>query len=120
MERYDDYEKRSVRLKNLSEKELEKRFWELADSITEPLINLAFKHTTPSIERSVLLRMGFSSMEAAAIVKTASDKMMLGKGAGHIVYAVSAETGKSIYDAGISLSEGRDWDTAEKYFKRGR
>ncbi len=67
-------------MKKLTEKELENRFWELADQITEPLIKIAESHTSPSIERSVLLRMGFSSLEAAAIVKQASDKMLLGKG----------------------------------------
>ena len=100
MERKDDYEKRSLHLKKLTEEELEKRFWKLADKITDPLIKIAESHTSPSIERSVLLRMGFSSIEAASIVKQASDKMLLGKGAGHIVYAVSKTTGKTLYDAG--------------------
>ncbi len=118
MERLDDYEKRSQHLKSMTEEELAERFWELADALTSPLIKLAETHTSPSIERSVLLRMGFSSIEAASIVKLASDKSLLGKGAGHIVYAVSKETGKTVYNAGIELAEGKEWDTAEKYFKK--
>ena len=119
MEREDDYEKRSLHLKNLTEEEIEKMFWDLADKVTEPLIKIAETHTSPSIERSVLLRMGFSSIEAAAIVKQASDKMLLGKGAGHIVYALSKTTGKALYEAGKALSEGNEWDTAEEYFRKG-
>ncbi len=117
MERSDDYEKRSEHLKNLTEEQLEKRFWELADQITSPLIKLAQTHTSPSIERSVLLRMGFSSIESASIVKQASDKLLLGKGAGHIVYAVSLVTGKQVYEAGAALAEGVGWEDAEKYFR---
>ncbi len=37
-------------------------------TIVAPLIEEARTHTTPSIERSVLLRMGFSSIEAKALV----------------------------------------------------
>ncbi len=67
MKRTDNFEERRGHLKNLTDDELKGRFWELAEEIVEPLVDLAKKNTTPSIERSVLLRMGFSSIEAKAL-----------------------------------------------------
>ncbi len=51
---------------------------------------MAAKHTSPSIERSVILRMGFSSLEAQAIVKRVTEIGLLGKGAGHVVWRLAA------------------------------
>jgi len=36
--------------------------------VVDPLLEYGRTHTTPSIERSVLLRMGFSSLEAKPLV----------------------------------------------------
>ncbi len=44
IQRTDDFEKRSLHLQNLSDEDLDSRFWELADKIVEPLIELAEKH----------------------------------------------------------------------------
>jgi len=57
--RDDDFNSRREELKNLSDAELKSKFWDLADKIVVPLIDLAKKNTSPSIERSVLLRMWF-------------------------------------------------------------
>ena len=62
MHRPDDFQERRKHLEGLSEEELEKRFWDLAEKIVDPLLELAYKNTSPSIERSVLLSMGFSSI----------------------------------------------------------
>ena len=59
--REDDYLKRREHLKDLSDQELKERFWQLAEQAVKPLVDLAYKNTSPAIERSVLLRMGFSS-----------------------------------------------------------
>ena len=67
MKREDDFEKRREHLKNLTDEQLYERFWSLTEQIVKPMVDLAYKHTSPSIERSVLLRMGFSSLEAEAI-----------------------------------------------------
>ena len=85
MQRVSDFEKRREHLKDLSNEELKERFWLLAEEIMKPLYDLAHTHTSPSIERSVLLRMGFSSLEAVAIVSAAEKRGLLGKGAGHLV-----------------------------------
>ena len=111
-ERQDDFQQRRKHLAGLSEGELEERFWELADRLTEPLIDLARTHTSPSIERSVLLRMGFSSVEARAIVDQVSDHGLIGKGAGHVVYKVAEEQGLEIRAAGLALAQGKYWNEA--------
>ena len=67
--RPDDYLTRREHLKDLSDEALKAYFWHLAEEIVNPLVDLAYHHTTPAIERSVLLRMGFSSLEAKQIVQ---------------------------------------------------
>jgi len=117
MERKSDFAVRRKHLADLSEKELENRFWQLAEKLVDPLVDLAESHTSPSIERSVLLRMGFSSMEAKAIVEHALDHEILSKGAGHIVYKIAMEKGIPIREAGLKLAEDELWDLADHLFK---
>lgn len=119
MKRVDDFQERRKHLANLSEEELELRFWELAEKIVDPIIELARKNTSPSIERSVLLRMGFSSVEAKAIVEGAIDRGLIGKGAGHIVYRLAKEKNLEIREAGLKLVEGEMWDDVVNIFKGG-
>lgn len=119
MKRKDDFETRRQHLKDLTEEQLEARFWELAEKIVDPMVDLAYKHTSPSIERSVLLRMGFSSLEATAIVDGAVDRGLLGKGAGHIVFKLSKDYNMNIRDAGLKLVDGQMWDEVLKIFAGG-
>jgi D-ornithine 4,5-aminomutase subunit alpha len=117
MERTDDFAERRKHLAELTEEELEERFWELTGQLVDPMLELARSHTSPSIERSVLLRMGFSSAEAKAIVEQTIERELIGKGAGHVVYAVATEKKLGIREAGLKLAEGSLWDVAERYFK---
>jgi len=117
--RADDFEKRRQHLANLSDEELHARFWELAEKAVEPLLELGKKNTTPSIERSVLLRMGFSSLEATPIVEGVIDRGLMGKGAGHVVYKLAKNKNISIREAGVALSEGKYWDEVVEMFKGG-
>lgn len=119
MKRNDDFQQRRKHLANLTEQELEERFWQLAEKIVDPMIELAYKNTSPSIERSVLLRMGFSSLEAKSIVEGAVDRGLLGKGAGHLVYRLSREKNIDIKEAGLKLANGQMWDEVENLFKGG-
>lgn len=119
MKRPDDFNERRKHLAKLSEEELENKFWELAEKVVNPLIELSEKNTTPSIERSVLLRMGFSSLESKAIVEGAIDRGLLGKGAGHIVYRLAKDNGMEIRDAGLKLADGEMWDDVVATFKGG-
>ncbi|WP_026475789.1 ornithine aminomutase subunit alpha [Alkaliphilus transvaalensis] len=119
MKRADDFQQRSVHLKDLTDQELEQKFWQLAEQIVEPMVDMAKKHTTPSIERSVLLRMGFSSMEARAIVEGVMDRGLMGKGAGNVVYRLAQKKGMDIREAGLQLAEGNLWDEALETFQGG-
>jgi D-ornithine 4,5-aminomutase subunit alpha len=114
--RPDDFEKRRNEIKDLSDEALKERFWSLADQIVEPLIDLAKGYTTPAIERSVLLRMGFSSLEAKALVDKVIAHGLMGKGAGHVVYKQSLIDESSIREAGLKLIESDDWDAVIKSF----
>lgn len=119
MKREDDFQERRKHLANLTEDELEKNFWDLSEKIVEPLIDLAYKNTSPSIERSILLRMGFSSIEAKAIVEAAINRALLGKGAGHIVYKLAKNKNMDIREAGLKLADGQMWDEVISLFNRG-
>ncbi len=47
MKREDDFQERRKHLANLTEEELEARFWELTEKIVDPLIELAEKKHNP-------------------------------------------------------------------------
>ena len=68
MKRNDDFAERHEHLASLTDEQLEARFWELANKLVDPLLEMGYEYTSPAVERSVLLRMGFSSIEAKAIV----------------------------------------------------
>lgn len=119
MKRQDDFQDRRIHLSELSEAQLEERFWELANKLVDPIIELAEKNTSPSIERSVLLRMGFSSNEAKTIVDGAIDRGLISKGAGHLVYKLSQDKNISIRDAGMELVHGNMWDYVIDLFRGG-
>ncbi|MFW5712574.1 MAG: ornithine aminomutase subunit alpha [Spirochaetota bacterium] len=116
MERKDDFQERRAHLAGLSEEQLEQRFWELTEKLMDPMVELARTHTTPSIERSVLLRMGFSSLEAKSIVEKTVDRGLIGKGAGHVVYKVAEAEQLDIREAGLKLAAGELWEVAEQSF----
>ncbi|HLR20749.1 MAG TPA: ornithine aminomutase subunit alpha [Tissierellaceae bacterium] len=119
MTRSDDFQERRKHLADMSEKDLDKKFWELAEKVVDPLIDLAEKHTSPSIERSVLLRMGFSSTESKMIVDGILDKGLIGKGAGNIVYKLANTENIEVRDAGLELVNGNMWDKVDNLFSGG-
>ncbi|MFA7560731.1 MAG: ornithine aminomutase subunit alpha [Candidatus Izemoplasmatales bacterium] len=115
--RKDEYLKRRSHLERLSDDELKNRFWELADKAVSPLIDLAKKNTTPAIERSVLLRMGFSSLEAKDIVEKTINYGLIGKGAGHVVFRLSKIKKIEIRQAGLMLINNQGWDEVVSSFE---
>lgn len=117
--RVDDFNERRAHLANLSDQELYERFWSLASDIVDPLLELGRKNTSPAIERSVLLRMGFSSIEAKAIVDGVIDRGLMGKGAGHVVYKLAKAKNISVREAGVALADGKMWQEAADLFKGG-
>lgn len=110
VERPDDFEKRRKRLQAMSDEELHSYFWNLAEKIVTPLIEEARSHTSPSIERSVLLRMGFSSVEAKELVARMGERRLLAHGAGRVVLELAQARGITVREAGTGLLEGRLWE----------
>lgn len=109
-ERDDDFETRRRHLKAMSDEELHAHFWRLAERLVAPLIEEARTHTSPSIERSVLLRMGLSSIEAKALVDGFQQRGLLAEGAGRLVLELAQAKGWSVREAGLSLLDGRHWE----------
>lgn len=114
MKREDDFQKRREHLKNLSDEQLKQRFWELTEQIVKPMVDLAHNHTSASIERSVLLRMGFSSIDAGEIIKQGLSWELLGKGMGNVVLTYAKMKEINYIDAGKELAEGKGWNEVSK------
>jgi len=109
-ERADDFQARRAHLAGMSDEDLRDHFWTLVDRIVAPLVAEARTHTSPAIERAVLLRMGFSSLEARPLVEMMLEKGVLGRGAGRIVLSLATARGISVRDAGLALLDGRHWE----------
>lgn len=120
MKRADDFETRRKHLANMTDEELYQHFWKVTEQAVDPLLELGRKNTTPSVERSVLLRMGFSSIETKPIVEGCMDRGLMGHGAGHVVYKLAKEKGVSVREAGQLLVDGKCWDEAAALFKGGK
>ena len=119
MKREDDYLVRREHLKDLTDEQLEQRFWELANKLVDPLLEMGKEYTSPAIERSVLLRMGFSSIEAKAIVDGCRERSLMSHGAGNVVYRLAKAKGMEIRPAGLELVNGNMWDDAAALFEGG-
>ncbi len=109
-ERPDDFESRREHLRELSDDELHARFWEIVTQIVEPLIEEARTHTTPSIERSVLLRMGLSSTEAKELVDGLAARRLLGHGAGRLLLEMADAKGITVREAAEAILAGQYWE----------
>jgi len=117
MKRQDDFAERRKQIAGLSDKELYDRFWDLTTHVVSPLLEKKKKNTTPSVERSVLLRMGISSLDTKPIVEGCMDRGLMGKGAGNVVYKLAKAKGISIKEAGEMLAKGDAWDEAVAQFR---
>ena len=103
-------------LAELSDEQLEARFWELAKQVVDPLVELARGHTSPSIERSVLMRMGVDSPTCMAVVGACGKRGLLGHGAGHVVLHCGTTWGCPAPEAARRLAAGEGWDVvAQKW-----
>jgi D-ornithine 4,5-aminomutase subunit alpha len=105
--RLDEFEQRRSHLRDMTDDELHAYFWELAGRIVAPLVEEARTHTTPSIERSVLLRMGLSSLEAKALVDRYATEGLIGHGAGALLLLAALDHGVTPREAAQALLEGR-------------
>ena len=116
-ERKDDFNTRSEHLKGMNDEELKSYFYELANKIIDPLLKLSYENTTKSIERSILLRMGFSSIEAKDIVDKLNEHNLLRKGAGHCLYKLAQKAEISIKEAGTKIMSEDGIDFLLEEFK---
>jgi len=116
-DRIDDFEIRREHLKKMSDEELRSYFLELSNRIVNPLLEIAYENTSKSIERSVLLRMGFSSIDAKGIVNILDENNLLSKGAGHSVYILKNNKNLSIQEAGKLIQNGDEIGYLLEYFK---
>ena len=116
IKREDDFQEKRAHLAAMSDEELKARFWALTEQLVDPLLALARENTTPAIERSVLLRMGFSSLEAKAIVDGCAERGLLGHGAGNVVYRYAKQQNLTVRDAGLALMTPAQMDEVAKLF----
>ena len=119
MKRADDFSERREHLASLSDEALKDRFWALLDQLTDPLVKLARENTSPAIERSVLLRMGFSSLEAKSLADGCTEHGLLKHGAGNVLYRLAKARGCDVRTAGLALIESGCWSEAEQLFEGG-
>jgi D-ornithine 4,5-aminomutase subunit alpha len=110
----DEFMAWRTHLADLSDEQLEERFWELVDVTVEPMIELARTHTSPSIERSVLMRMGIDSPTCTAVANEVAARGLLGHGAGHLVWHCAQAWKTDVRAAAARLAAGKGWETVEK------
>ncbi|MBE0416211.1 MAG: ornithine aminomutase subunit alpha [Coriobacteriia bacterium] len=113
MVRPDTYQEVRKRIAGLSDTELEAYFWELGRRCVDPLVELARTHTSPSIERSVLMRMGVDSLACQAVVAGCEKRGLLGHGAGHVVLVLMRAWDCDAPEAARRLAAGEGWEVAE-------
>ena len=108
--RPDDFARRREPLRGMSDAELHARFWSLVERIVAPLVEEARTHTSPAIERSVLLRMGLGSQEAKVLVARVAGRGLLGHGAGRLLLDFARRRGLPLREAAAELLAGRGWE----------
>lgn len=106
MVREDTFEHAHQYLSGLTDEELKVRFWALTQEIVDPLVELARTHTSPSIERSVLMRMGIDTPTCVAVVGECDSRGLLGHGAGHVVLVVMQALDFDAPSAAAKLANG--------------
>jgi D-ornithine 4,5-aminomutase subunit alpha len=114
MAREDTYLQIRGHLAELSDEQLEARFWALAQQVVDPLVELARTHTSPSIERSVLMRMGVDSPTCMAVVGECEKRGLLGHGCGSVVLHCAREWSVTEPEAARRLAAGEGWDVVEQ------
>ena len=107
-DRIERFNERQLELHALSDEALKTRFWELCYQLVDPIVDLASTHTSPSIERSVLLRMGIDSITAHGVVDRVLEAGLLAKGAGHVVLKVSQQQSVDIRAAAALINENKN------------
>jgi D-ornithine 4,5-aminomutase subunit alpha len=101
-------EQRRSELRQMTDEQLKARFWELCEQVMAPVVELARTHTSPSIERSVLLRMGVDSLSSLGVVERIYKAGLLGQGAGRVVLEVAEREGTDVRGAAAAILTSED------------
>jgi D-ornithine 4,5-aminomutase subunit alpha len=107
-ERLARFETRRAELEQMTDEQLKARFWELCDQVVAPIVELARTHTSPSIERAVLLRMGIDSLSSHGVVERIYEAGLLGKGAGHVLLKLAEKQGMDVKAAAAAILDDKD------------
>jgi D-ornithine 4,5-aminomutase subunit alpha len=107
-ERILKFEQRKEVLAKMTDEQLKARFWELCYQVVDPVVELARTHTSPSIERSVLLRMGIDSISSHGVVERIYEAGLLGKGAGHVLLKLAQKNGTDARGAAAAILENKE------------
>lgn len=107
-DRIERFEQRREALKQMTDEQLKARFWELCGQMIDPIVDLARTHTSPSIERAVLLRMGIDSLSSQGVVERIYEAGLLGKGAGHVLLKLAEKQGADVKAAAAAILEDKD------------
>ncbi len=91
--RLERFEARREEFKRMTDAELKERFWALCNQVIEPIVDLALTHTSPSIERAVLLRMGIDSLSSHGVVDRIQDAGLLGQLEEDVAGALAQQSG---------------------------
>ncbi len=102
-ERIARFEERRAELAQMTDEQLKARFWELCNQVVAPIVELARVHTSPSIERSVLLRMGIDSLSSQGVVERIYQAGLLGKGAGHVLLKLAEQRDTDVKAAAAAI-----------------
>jgi D-ornithine 4,5-aminomutase subunit alpha len=102
------FEQRQQELRQMTDQQLKALFWDLCNQVVDPIVDLAHTHTSPSIERSVLLRMGIDSLSSHGIVDRIYEAGLLGKGAGHVLLKLAEKQGTDVKTAAGAILEDKD------------
>jgi D-ornithine 4,5-aminomutase subunit alpha len=112
--REDTYLQDRAHLAGLTDEQLEARFWALSEQIVAPLVELARTHTSPSIERSVLMRMGIDSRTCMAVASECEKRGLLGHGVGQVMAHCATTWRCPAPEAARRLAAGEGWETVEQ------
>src|SRR5512136_1463744 len=102
------FEQRRQELAQMTDEQLKARFWELCNQVVDPIVDLARTHTSPSIERAVLLRMGIDSLSSHGVVERIYQAGLLGKGAGHVLLKLAEKRGTDVKGAAAAILEDKN------------
>ena len=107
-DRVERFEQRRQELRQMTDEELKAHFWKLCNQALDPIVDLARTHTSPSIERAVLLRMGIDSLSAHGVVERIYQAGLLGKGAGHVLLDLAEARGTDVRGAAAAIMDDKD------------